>query len=189
MKNTLLFVLPLAAILWSCSGSNPEHDKMMAEHKAMMSADSAKQASLDQMKQTAQRFYDIWLAGKSDGLEEIIAENFISHNPIPGITSTGIQQMKDMLAMSNATFTNNKVEDMRMMADGDRVIAHYRWKGVNTGPMGEGMPATNKPIDVYGVDVMRFENGKVVEHWGYMEDMKMMDQLGMGPGAAAPPKK
>jgi len=36
---------------------------------------------------------------------------------------------------------------------------------------------------------MRFENGKVVEHWGYMEDMKMMDQLGMGPGAAAPPKK
>jgi predicted SnoaL-like aldol condensation-catalyzing enzyme len=45
--------------------------------------------------------------------------------------------------------------------------------------MGEGMPATNKPIDIHTVDVLRFENGKVVEHWGYMEEFKMMEQLGM----------
>ena len=63
--------------------------------------------------------------------------------------------------------------------EGDRVVVHYRWKGVNSGAMGEGMPATNKPIDVETVDVLRFENGKVVEHWGYMEEMKMMEQLGM----------
>ena len=189
MNKPLLYLLPLATIIWSCGGHDPEHEKMMAEHRTLRSADSAKHAGMEQMKQATQRFFDMWLTGKADGIEEFVGENFTSHNPIPGVTSTGIQQMKDMLAMSNATFTNNKVEDMRMMADGDRVIAHYRWKGVNTGPMGEGMPATNKPIDVYGVDVMRFENGKVVEHWGYMEDMKMMDQLGMGPGAAAPPKK
>jgi predicted ester cyclase len=51
------------------------------------------------------------------------------------------------------------------------------------------MPATNKPVDVYAVDVLRFENGKVVEYWGYMEEMKMMEQLGMMPGAEDPAKK
>lgn len=158
---------------------------MMADHKAMLTADSAKQASVEQMKQATQRLLDMWFAGKTDGLEEIVAENFISHMEIPGVTSTGIQQMKDMIAISSTAFPDTKMEDLHMVTDGDRVVAHYRWKGVNSGPMGEGMPATNKPVDVYSVDVLRFENGKVVEYWGYMEEMKMMQQLGMMPGDEA----
>ncbi len=183
MKNSLLITLPLVALLFSCGGSNPEHDKMMAEHKAMMTAESAKHAEMDRMKQTAQRFLDQWFSGKTDGIEEIVAENFKSNIPMPGVNSTGIQQLKDMMAFSSSAFTDNTMEDMHLIADGDRVAAHYRWKGVNTGSMGEGMPATNKPIDVHTVDVLRFENGKVVEHWGYMEEMKMMEQLGMMLGA------
>lgn len=185
MKNSLLFTLPLVALLCSCGGSHPEHDKMMADHKAMMSADSAKQASTDQMKQTAQRFLDLWFSGKMDGVEEIVAADFVTHMSMPGVTSTGIQQLKDMVAFSVAAFPDNKMEDLHLIADGDRVVAHYRLKGVNSGAMGEGMPATNKPIDVHTVDVLRFENGKVVEHWGYMEEMKMMQQLGMMPGDEA----
>ena len=179
MKNSLLITLPLLAILCSCGGSNPEHETLLAEHKARMTADSAKHAETEQMKQTAKRFLDLWFSGKADGIEEIVAENFKSNLPMPGVTSTGIQQLKDMIAMSSTAFTDNKTEELQLIAEGDRVVAHYRWKGVNSGPMGEGMPATNKPIDVHSVDVLRFENGKVVEHWGYMEEMKMMEQLGM----------
>jgi steroid delta-isomerase-like uncharacterized protein len=179
MKKSLLFTLPLVAILWSCGGPDPEHDTMTAEHKAQMTADSTKQASMEQMKQTTQRFLDLWFSGKTDGIEEIVAENFKSNLPMPGVTSTGIQQLKDMIAMSSTAFTDNRTEDLHLVAEGDRVVAHYRWKAANTGSMGEGMPATNKPIDVHTVDVLRFENGKVVEHWGYMEEMKMMEQLGM----------
>jgi hypothetical protein len=84
MKNSLLITLPLVAMLCSCGGSNPEHDTMMAEHKAMMSADSAKQASMEQMKQTAQRFLDLWFTGKTEGIEEIVAANFKSHLSMPG---------------------------------------------------------------------------------------------------------
>ena len=182
MKKPMLYLLPLATIIWSCGGHDPEHEKMMAEHRTLRSADSAKHAGMEQMKQATQRFFDMWLTGKADGIEEFVGENFTSHNPIPGVTSTGIQQMKDMIAVSSSTFTGSKVEDMNMTADGDRVVAHYRWKAVNTGSMDESMPATNKPIDVYGVDIVRFENGKIVEHWGYMEEMKMMQQLGMMPG-------
>lgn len=155
---------------------------MMAEHLAEMAADSAEHA---QMKQTAQRFLDLWFTGNTEGIEEVVAENFKSHLPMPGVSSTGIQQLKDMIAISSTAFTDNKTEDMHMITEGDRVVMHYRWKGVNTGSMGEGMPATNKAIDVHTVDVLRFENGKVVEHWGYMEEFKMMEQLGVMPGEEA----
>ncbi len=83
--------LPLVATMWSCGGSNPEHNTMITEHKAMMSADSAKQASMEQMKQTAQRFLDLWFSENTDGIEEIVAENFVSYLPMPGLSSTGIQ--------------------------------------------------------------------------------------------------
>jgi predicted ester cyclase len=96
-----------------------------------------------------------------------VAENFVSHMEMPGVNSTGIQQLKDLVAISSAAFTDNKTEDMQFIAEGDRLVMHYRWKGVNSGSMGEGMPATNKAIDVHTVDVLRFENGKVFEHWGY----------------------
>ncbi len=134
------------------------------------------------MKETIQRVLDLWFTGNTDGIEVIVAENFKSNIPMPGVSSTGIQQLNDMIAISSGAFTDNKTVDLHMIADGDRVVAHYRWKGVNTGSMGEGMPATNKAIDVHTVDVLRFENGKVVEHRGYMEEMKMMEQLGMMPG-------
>jgi steroid delta-isomerase-like uncharacterized protein len=150
-----------------CEGLDDENDTMMAEHKAMMTADSAKQASMEQMKQTTQRFVDLWFSGKTEGIEEIVAENFKSNIPMPGVNSTGIQQLKDMVAKASGAFTDNRTEDMHLITEGDRVVMHYRWKGVNTGSMDEGMPATNKAIDVHTVDVLRFENGKVVEHWGY----------------------
>ena len=44
-------------------------------------------------------------------------------------------------------------------------------------------------LDVMGCDVFRFENGKAAEHWGYMEDMKMMQQLGLMPAPGAVPEK
>ena len=189
MIKQLSLALPLAMLVACGGGSSPEHEKMMADHKAMLAADSANTAATDQMKQAAQRFLDTWWSGKSDGLEEIVAGNFVSHMSIPGVTSTGIQQLKDLIAISSAAFTENKAEDLHLTAEGDRVIAHYNWKAKNTGSMGEGMPASNAPMDLYCVDILRFENGKVVEHWGYMEEMKMMQQLGMMPSAEDPAKK
>lgn len=178
MTKQLLLAVPLALLLACGGGSSPEHDKRMAEHTAMLAADSASKAATDQLKQATQRFLDMWFAGKSDRIEEIVAEDFTSHMDFPGITSTGIQKLKDMIAMSHTAFPESKMEDLHLVADGDRVVAHYKWKGVNSGSMGEGMPATNKPVDVYSVDILRFDNGKVVEYWGYMEEMKMMEQLG-----------
>lgn len=90
------------------------------------------------------RFLDLWFSQNTDGIEEIVAENFVSHLSMPGVNSTGIQQLKDMIAISSTAFTDNKTEDLHLIAEGDRVVAHYRWKGVNTGSMGEGMDAGGK---------------------------------------------
>jgi hypothetical protein len=36
-------------------------------------------------------------------------------------------------------------------------------------------------VDIMGIDEVKWENGKFTDHWGAMEEMKMMTQLGMMP--------
>ena len=45
-----------------------------------------------------------------------------------------------------------------------------------------GMPATGKSFDGQLIDIMRFtEDGLVVEHWGVVDMLTMMQQLGVVP--------
>lgn len=51
------------------------------------------------------------------------------------------------------------------------------WSGTQTGEF-MGIPSTGKHFAVGVFDVMRIEDGKFVEHWGQMDSMGMMQQLG-----------
>jgi predicted ester cyclase len=42
-----------------------------------------------------------------------------------------------------------------------------------------GMAATNKQVNIQGIDYLYFKEGKCTEHWGYMDIPKLMQQLGM----------
>ena len=131
-------------------------------------------------KASMTKVMDAFNSGNMDGLENYVAADMIEHQQDPMIKTTGLQGLKDAISMYRAAFPDMKFTSLEMVAEGDLVINHINMKGNNTGPMGE-MPASNKLMDVNGVDVVGFENGKGVEHWGYWEEMKMMTQLGMMP--------
>jgi predicted ester cyclase len=111
------------------------------------------------------------------------------NNPMPN-GKAGIEGMQDMAKSMKASFPDMKstIEDMRV--DGDVLTVRFKVSGTNSGPMMGGMPATNKKMDgVTGIEMMRWQNGKFVEHWGVFDVAKMMMQLGMMPpmhGEGAP---
>ncbi|MBK8498465.1 MAG: ester cyclase [Flavobacteriales bacterium] len=104
------------------------------------------------------------------------------------MTSTGIQALRDILAMYRTSMPDVHQEWLHASTHGDRTYIHYRMTGTNTGAYGD-MPPTGMAVDVMGVDILRFQDGKAAEHWGYMEDMKMMTQLGLMPPPDAEAKK
>lgn len=144
------------------------------------------EAKNDGNKDCLKKVFTMFETGNIEGIENCVAENMIEHSPAPMIKTTGLQGMKDIIAMHHGAFPDTKIEVLDMWQDGDKVVAHYRMTGTNTGAMGE-MPATNKAMDVNGVDIVRFENGKGVEHWGYWEESKMMTQLGLMPPEGGAP--
>jgi predicted ester cyclase len=64
-------------------------------------------------------------------------------------------------------------------ASGDKVVARVRATGTHEGEL-MGMPGTGKSVDVHLIDIMRFdEDGLVAEHWGVVDVLAMMQQLGV----------
>jgi predicted ester cyclase len=143
-----------------------------------MNNKSDNSAAMEKNKESMKKVSDMWSSGNTEGIENYVAANMVDHNPMPEIKSTGLQALKDMIAMNHAAFPDMKSTIYSIVAEGDLVVMHFNMKGTNTGAMGS-MPATNKVMDVNGVDIVRFADGKGVEHWGYYEESKMMTQLGL----------
>lgn len=187
--NTLLKTTPLAAVLFLASCGGGEHDHaMMDQHMAMMKADSVADAAVAAQEASVKAIFDVINTGKVDEVDNLMTENFVENQKDPAITSTGRQAVKDMFNMVRTAYPDYKQEIISMSTTGDKTYIHFHITGTNTGPWGE-MPATGRTMDVMGVDVIRFENGVAAEHWGYMEEMKMMTQLGLMPEPGAEAKK
>lgn len=74
-------------------------------------------------------------------------------------------------------------------AAGDYVVAAGRTSGTNDGDMGPKMPATNKKFSMRGLEVMKFAEGKVTEHWMFGNGLKMAVDLGIAEDPSAVAKK
>ncbi|MEP7235974.1 MAG: ester cyclase [Ignavibacteriota bacterium] len=150
-------------------------------------ADSAMKMKADSMKAAYTAISAAWDAGKTDEFGKYIADNVVDHDPMPG-AKPGLAGMKEMAGMMKTWYPDMKstIEDMRV--EGDVISVRFKSAGTNSGAM-MGMPATNKKMsDVEGIEMMRWENGKFVEHWGVFDVMKMMQQLGMMPAPGAHPE-
>ena len=80
-----------------------------------------------------------------------------------------------------AGFPDLRFDAEDILTSGDKVVARSRVTGTNKGEF-MGMPATGKSINVQASDIVRFGNdGLAAEHWGVMDMMSIMQQLGAIP--------
>jgi len=73
------------------------------------------------------------------------------------------------------------IEDLVIMDD--KVWGRMTATGTHKGQFGP-MPPKGKTFEITVIDIMRFTNGKLVEHWGVPDRLALMEQLGLKP----PPK-
>lgn len=126
---------------------------------------------------TARRLYDLINAHDIDALGELLADDFVEREVIPGSEPTK-QGVMDFFRMQIAAFPDLAMTPEDLVDGGDKVVARARFTGTHTGDF-MGMPATGKSVDVQVIDILRFEDdGLVHEHWGVFDEFGMMRQLG-----------
>ena len=114
-----------------------------------------------------------------DVIDEIIAPDVIEHEEFAGF-EPGREGVKQGFQVFHAAFPDLHVDIQDVLADGDKVIARMHWTGTHQGEF-MGMPATGKQVAFNVIDIFRFDEGRMVEHWGVSDSLAMMTQLGAIP--------
>ena len=133
---------------------------------------------------TVRRLYDLLNHGDIGAFSEHLSEEFVEHEVTPGLAPTK-EGVKDFFRMQLAAFPDMRMEAQDVFASGAKVVARVRYTGTNKGDF-MGTPATGKKVDVQLIDMFLFgDDGRVHEHWGVIDALAMMQQLGAVP--AGPP--
>lgn len=114
--------------------------------------------------------------GNYDVLRDHFNPDFVEHQFGLHATIEGVQGDIQFLRTAFPDFTLT-IEDMA--ADGDKVWARMTAHGTNRG--GFMGPPNGKSFKIAVFDQVRFEDGKIVEHWGSPDRFAMMSQLGLLP--------
>lgn len=133
---------------------------------------------------TMRHLYELISAGDIDGFGEHVADEFVEHEETPGFERSK-EGVKQMFRMYRAAFPDLRMEAEDVLVSGDKVVVRARATGTHQGEF-MGMPATGKSVDVQLIDIIRFgDDGLAHEHWGVLDALGMMQQLGAIPAAPA----
>ena len=124
---------------------------------------------LDENKAKMRQFFEeVVQNGNMTVIDDLVAANFVDHNPGPGQPS-GIEGVRQFFAALRGAVSNLQVTLEHVLAEGDLVATHVSIRGTHTGEL-VGMPPTGKDVVIRISDIVRVVDGKAVERWG-VEDM------------------
>lgn len=111
-------------------------------------------------------------------LHEIFNPDFVEHQF--GLHPT-IEGMQGDIQFLRTAFPDFTLTIEEMLAQGDQVWVRMTARGTNLG--GFMGPPNGKSIRITVIDICRFEDGKIVEHWGVPDRFALLAQLGLLPQA------
>jgi steroid delta-isomerase-like uncharacterized protein len=132
-----------------------------------------------------QRIFDAFNTGDVSAIDSVIAPDAVDHSVLPGTEGTTAEQLKQYVAMARVGFPDLRITVDEQLAAADHVVFMSTFRGTHTGEF-MGIAPTGRAVEVEAIDVVRFEDGRAVEHWGLGNDLKMMQQLGVVPMPDAP---
>jgi steroid delta-isomerase-like uncharacterized protein len=130
---------------------------------------------------TMRRAYQLISAGDIDGFGRLLSDDFVEHEEVPGLAPTK-EGVLDFFRDYLVAFPDLRMEVLDLVASGDKAVARVKATGTQDGEF-MGMPPSGRSVEVELIDIMRFDDGLVVEHWGVMDMLAMLQQLGAVPDA------
>ena len=139
----------------------------------------------EQNKALARRsIEEIWNQGKLAVIDELVASDATFHDPsVPGGKFTGPQGMKQFVQIYLGAFPDVRLTINDQIAEGEEVVTRWTATGTHNGEL-MGIAPTSKRATVTGVDIDRYQGGKVVEAWASYDMLGLLQQLGVVPTLA-----
>jgi predicted ester cyclase len=114
---------------------------------------------------------------------EYYAPEVVSHNQDDGggnVVPVRHEDLQKMWINSKKTSPDRVLINDLILCMGDFVVARVTFMGTRLGPLPGLEPGEEgRPYKASGIDIYRFEDGRVVERWGNNDGVTLMRQLGL----------
>ena len=145
--------------------------------------------STEDHKQLVRRFYgEAWDKGNVDVVDEVFAPDYVRHDLRATRAAPGPEGQKQIARAFRSAFPDLSFEAEIVIAEGDYVAARWTARGTHSGPWGD-VEATGRSVSFSGVNIFRFQHGRVAEIWNHRDDLGLQEQLGAAVFAGAPPQR
>jgi steroid delta-isomerase-like uncharacterized protein len=136
-------------------------------------------AELEANKALIRRFYEEIDKGNLAAMDELVAEDYINHNPPAFPVAPAREGLKQAFQIFwEATPGRHEIEDQ--IAEGDKVVTRLAVYGAHEGDL-PGIPRTGNKLETTAIAIHRIADGKIVEHWSDRDDLGLLQQLGAVP--------
>jgi steroid delta-isomerase-like uncharacterized protein len=120
--------------------------------------------------------------GNLDAAEEFYAPNYVGHEPTTGDIK-GVEGAKQFAAEYREAFPDLTITIEDQVAEGDKVVTRFTARGTHHGEVEDLGPATGNRMEITGITIEQFGDGKIVQDWTNFDALGMMQQLGLVPEA------
>lgn len=118
--------------------------------------------------------------GRIDEAAQFVWEDVVEQVPFPG-QGPGLAGLQDVLRGMRTEFPDLFFGIEEQIAEGDKVLTRFEWTGTHRSEF-LGVPATGRPVKVWGMVIDRFQDGRIKETRIIMDIFGLMMQLGaIGP--------
>ena len=125
---------------------------------------------------------EIFPAVDLDAVADVIATDSVDHTARPG-EPQGVEGVRQTMRFLDTAFSDQRFDVRRTVEEGDTVVVHFTHSGRHTGEI-MGLAPTNRAFSYDHIHILRFEDGKAVEHWGVHDHLSFMRQIGRPAGSS-----
>jgi len=127
-------------------------------------------------------FEEAFNQGSLAVVDELLSPNHFTHTAFGGAPN-GPQGLKWLIAMFRTAFPDLYCTVEDEIKEGDKFAAHWTMRGTHKGLFMGNLP-TGRPVEVQGIIFAHTENGRIVEDWTLIDQLGILQQLGLVPPPA-----
>ena len=124
-------------------------------------------------------FEEVWNQGNLAAIDELFAPSYIRYDPAAP-EAKGLAGFKQLVVRLRTAFPDLHFTLEEIIAEDDKVMTRALLRGTHRGEYW-GIAPTGKPVAVMGMVVLRIAQGKFQEGWLMMDNLGLLQQLGVVP--------
>ena len=130
----------------------------------------------------------IYNHGELELSASVMTDDYVEHIPLPAGFSAGRAGFDEFVRMFRVAVPDLTYEVTRftpddLIGEGDHVVHHVVGRGTHRGEL-FGIPPSGRSLDWTETHIGRYADGMLVEHWGQIDVLRILQAIGVVPGYA-----